>query len=138
MLSKILVAIDGSLSSKKAFEKALFISQKCGSKLDVIHVVPCEFGGDSALTFELMAALKSKAEQILNECKIQASKAGVVVGLMVHQGDPAQSIISLANKNGYDLIVMGTRGRTPFRELLLGSVSLKVIHHAVCPVMVVR
>jgi len=57
---------------------------------------------------------------------------------MIKQGDPAQIIIEIANRQNYDLIIMGSRGMSAFKELLLGSVSLKVMHHASCPVMVVR
>lgn len=53
-------------------------------------------------------------------------------------GDYAQVIIDTADQNNYDLIVMGSRGLSVFKELLLGSVSFKVMHHAKCPVMVVR
>ena len=47
-------------------------------------------------------------------------------------------IIDAANKEGYDLIIMGSRGLSLFKDLLLGSVSFKVMHHARCAVMVVR
>jgi nucleotide-binding universal stress UspA family protein len=72
------------------------------------------------------------------EYKIQAAKNNVSIQIMVTQGDPAQVIIELAKAKSYDLIIMGTRGRTAFQELLIGSVSQKVMHHASGPVMVVR
>jgi nucleotide-binding universal stress UspA family protein len=75
---------------------------------------------------------------MLEGYKNEAGKNGVSINIMMHQGDPAQIIIELSKKNEYDLIIMGTRGRTSFQELLLGSVSLKVLHHASCPVMVVQ
>jgi nucleotide-binding universal stress UspA family protein len=138
LFSRILVAIDGSESAKKAFEKSIYLAQKCSSKIDLIHVVQCELGGDSATTFELIDELKTKAEKMLEEYKIQAAKNNVSIQIMVTQGDPAQAIIELAKAKSYDLIIMGTRGRTAFQELLIGSVSQKVVHHASCPVMVVR
>ena len=57
---------------------------------------------------------------------------------MVKQGDPAKIIIEIANSQNYDLIITGSRGMSAFKELLVGSVTLKVIHHVQCPVMVVR
>ena len=138
MFSRIVVAIDGSESARKAFERSIYLAQKCNSKLDLVHVVSCELGGDSAIIFDLMDELKSKAEKMLEECKIEASKNKVPIEVMIKQGDPAQIIIELSKNNSYDLIIMGTRGRNAFQELLLGSVSLKVMHHAICPVMVVR
>jgi len=138
MFSRILVAIDGSESAKKAFEESIYLAQKCNSELDLVHVVQCELGGDSATTFELIDELKAKAKKMLDEYKIQASENNVPIEIMVTQGDPAQVIIDLAKTKRHDLIIMGTRGRSTFQELLIGSVSQKVMHHAICPVMVVR
>ncbi len=57
---------------------------------------------------------------------------------MLEIGDPANVIIEIVNSKDYDLVVLGTRGMNVFKELVLGSVSIKVMHHAKCPVMVVR
>jgi nucleotide-binding universal stress UspA family protein len=67
--SKILVAIDGSESTKKSFTKSLFLAIKCSTKLNLIHVIPCELGGDSASTFELIGQLQTKAKMILEDYK---------------------------------------------------------------------
>ncbi len=138
MFSKILVAIDGSEPAKNAFEKSIYLAQKCNSKIDLVHVIACELGGDSATTLEQLDVLKGKAKQMLEEYKITAEKNAVPIEITVNQGDPARIIIELARTRSYDLIIMGTRGIGTFRELLLGSVSQKVIHHADCPVMVVQ
>ena len=121
-----------------AFEKAIFLSEKCGSKLDVVHVVQCEIGGDSAVTFEQIEELEGKAKEILERYKAEAAKQKVPIKVFFEIGDPAKIITEIANKKEYDLIIMGSRGMSTFKELLLGSVSLKVMHHAKCPVMVVR
>ncbi len=138
MFSNLLVAVDGSESAKKAFEKSIYLAQNCNSKVDIVHVVQCELGGDSANTFELIEELKENAKKMLEEYKNQAAKNNIPIQIMVIQGDPAQVIIELAKTKNYDLIIMGTRGRSAFQELLIGSVSQKVMHHASCPVMVVR
>ncbi len=138
MFSKILVAVDGSKSAKKAFARSIYLARKCNSKLDVVHVVPCELGGDSATTFELVEGLKNVAKEILEQCEREATKINVPIRTLFKLGDPARIIIELAKSNNYDLIILGSRGRSTFKELLLGSVSLKVTHHATCPVMVVR
>lgn len=138
MFSRILVATDGSESAKKAFEKSIYLAQKCNSKIEVVHVVTCELGGDSATIYDLLDEAKVTARKMLEEYKIEAAKNDIPIEIMITQGDAAKIIIELSKKNKYDLIIMGTRGRTAFQELLLGSVSLKVMHHAICPVMVVR
>lgn len=138
MFSNILVAIDDSKSSQRAFEKAIFLSKKCEGHLHILHVVTCDLGGDSAIVFDLLDQAKTNAKKMLEDYRKEADKNGIPVEVMVHQGDPAQIILEQSKKEKCDLIIMGTRGRTAFQELLLGSVSLKVIHHASCPVMVVQ
>ena len=134
----MLVAVDGSASASEAFGRAIYLAQKCNSKLDLVHVVQCELGGDSAGTFEIIEELKDKARKMLEEYRVEAAKNNVPIQITITQGDPAKVIIELAKAKGYDLIIMGTRGRSSFQELLIGSVSQKVMHHASCPVMVVR
>ena len=135
----MLVAVDGSESSKKAFDQSVFLAQKCNSKLYVVHVVlDWEYGGDSAATFELIEELRAKGMELLEGCKTQAIQSNVQVETLLEQGDYAHEIIEVAKRNGCDVIIMGSRGMSPIKELLLGSVSLKVMHHASCPVMIVR
>lgn len=131
--------MDGSESSKKAFDKSVFLAQKCNSKLYVVHVVlDWEYGGDSAATFELIDELRAKGSELLQQCKKQARQSSVQVETVLEQGDYAHEIIEVAKRKDCELIIMGSRGMSPIKELLLGSVSLKVMHHASCPVMVVR
>jgi nucleotide-binding universal stress UspA family protein len=139
LLSRILVAVDGSESAERAFERAVYLAQRCSSRLDIIHVVlDSTYGGDSAATFQLIEELKERGKKLLEQCKNEAARNNVRAEILLELGDHAQVIIDTANKNDYDLIVMGSRGLSPFKELLLGSVSFKVMHHAKCPVMVVR
>lgn len=139
MFSRILVAVDGSESARRAFEKSVYLAQRCNSRLDLIHVVlDSTYGGDSAATFQLIEELEERGKKLLEEYKSQAVRAGIQVETLLKLGDHAQVIIDIASKNNYDLIMMGSRGLSVFKELLLGSVSFKVMHHARCPVMVVR
>jgi len=138
MFSNILIAVDGSESASKAFHRSVYLAEKCNSKLDLVHVVQCEVGGDSANTFDMIEELKDKAMKMLEEYRAEAAKNNVPIQIVIMQGDPAKVIIELAKAKSYDLIIMGTRGRLSFKELLIGSVSQKVMHHASCPVMVVR
>lgn len=138
MFSKFLVAVDGSESAKKAFDKSLQLARKCNATIDLAHVIKCELGGDSSEVFDLIEGIKRKAEKMLEPYRTEASKLGVPLNTKVVQGDPAQIIIHLAKESNYDLIIMGSRGRGPLQELLLGSVSLKVLHHASSPVLIIR
>ena len=139
MFSRILVAVDGSESARRAFERSLYLAKRCDSRLAIIHVVlDSTYGGDSASTFLLIEELKERGRKLLEEYKTQATNEHVQLDALLEVGDHAQTIIDVANKNNFDLVIMGSRGLSPFKELLLGSVSFKVMHHARCPVMVVR
>ena len=138
MFSKILVAIDGSESARKAFTTAIYLASISKCRIDVIHVVSCEFGGDSAASLELIEDLKTKANSMLEEYKKDALEKGIEPKFMLEIGDPATMITEIVNSKDYDLVVLGTRGMSVFKELFLGSVSIKIMHHAKCPVMVVR
>ena len=96
MFSNILVAVDGSESANKAFQRAIYLAQKCNSKLDLVHVVQCEVGGDSANTFEIIEDLKDKAMKMLEEYRIEAAKSNTSMQITIMQGDPAKVIIELA------------------------------------------
>jgi nucleotide-binding universal stress UspA family protein len=139
LFSKLLVAVDGSESAKRAFTKSVYLAKQCKSRLDIIHVVlGSTYGGDSAATFLLIEELKERGRKLLEDYKTQAKRDGVQPETLLEVGDHAQVIIDIANKEGYDLIIMGSRGLSLFKDLLLGSVSFKVMHHARCAVMVVR
>jgi nucleotide-binding universal stress UspA family protein len=139
VFSRILVAVDGSESARRAFERSVYLAQRCDSRLDIIHVVlDSTYGGDSAVTFQLIEDLKERGKKLLEQYKSETKRNNVQAETLLELGDHAQVIIDIANKNDYDLIIMGSRGLGPFKELLLGSVSFKVMHHAKCPVMVVR
>lgn len=138
LFSKILVAIDGSESAKKAFTTSIYLASVSKCRIDVIHVVSCEFGGDSAASLELVEDLKIKANSMLEKYQSDALEKGIHPKFMLEIGDPANMIIEIVNSKDYDLVVLGTRGMNVFKELVLGSVSIKVMHHAKCPVMVVR
>jgi nucleotide-binding universal stress UspA family protein len=138
LFSKILVAIDGSESAKKAFATSIYLASISKCRIDVIHVVSCEFGGDSAASLDLVEDLKIKANSMLEEYKKIALEKDIHPEFILEIGDPSNMITEIVNSKDYDLVVLGTRGMSQVKELFLGSVSMKVIHHAKCPVMVVR
>jgi nucleotide-binding universal stress UspA family protein len=75
----------------------------------------------------------------MREFVAQAREDGIeIANTRVEQGDPSHTIVTLADSDGYDLIAMGTHGRSGFAHLLLGSVAEKVVRRASCPVLTVR
>lgn len=150
-VSKILVALDGSPVSKKAAKYAIHIAKVENAKLVLMHVVEdVKQGGAIGLQAKygnvrlvegFRRARTKAAEKWMDEIKSQADRAGVKSAseVVVDDGMSEGGVIaSYAKKHDIDLIVMGKRGQSKFRQLLLGSVTNTVINHAACPVLVVR
>lgn len=142
MFSKILVGIDGSDFSLRALEYALFLQEKCGSSLTVVHVVPLPpavYGDDPSAALKLLEHLETNGHEILRRAKELGEKRKLVVKtMMIERADPADAILKLSKRDSYDLIVLGSRGLSGIRKFLVGSVSSKVNEHAKCAVLTVK
>jgi len=133
---RILVAMDKSKYSKKAFDQAISIAKICKSTLFVINVIDLypeviEF----VLTHEDKILIGTRT--FLEGVKAKAAKENIPCETIVHVGgQPHEFIIQEAKEKNIDLIVMGTHGRTGLDKLLIGSVAERVVGHAPCAVMV--
>lgn len=136
-LKKILYATDGSLHSEKALKEAVNLSKTCGTKLFVITVVDVnpEY---ATMAPNVIERAETEARELLEEVRKCASKEGIEVELIMHEGDePWKFIVDEAKGRNIDMIVMGSHGRTGLSRLLMGSVTEKVIGHSPCMVLVV-
>jgi len=142
MFKRIVVAYDGSDHAIKALNTAIELAKAFNSKLDVVEVVDTAalLGmGFAPIPSDVIAQIYNKAQNDVEQAKKKAQEAGVKdVTSQVLEGDPATSIIEYASKNGADLIVIGSRGLSTFKRLILGSVSSKVVQEARVPVLVVK
>jgi nucleotide-binding universal stress UspA family protein len=133
---------DFSRASEAAFTRAIDLASRDGAELIVIHVLepPSPFlaEGSSVRYTELQASLEATARLNLERMLVRAKRADVPAGDVLLDGSPAEKIVQLAKKRRAGLIVMGTRGRTGLKKLLLGSVAERVIGLAPCPVLTVR
>ena len=141
MFSKILVPVDGSDNSFRALDAALLLSEKLGAKITAIHVmeeIPVLHIQSEKLLRELLDAYKKERQVILTKCVKEATGKGISIDTKLLHGNAGSIILDFCEKEKYDIIVMGSRGMGRFRELVLGSVSNKIVHHSTCPVMIVR
>jgi nucleotide-binding universal stress UspA family protein len=129
-LGKILVAIDGSKQATKALGYVSVIARKFNSKVTLLHVA------ESKLANLEPEAVKKISEKILFDAATEIKDVEIQKGLVF--GNPAESIIQLARKENYDLIVLGSRGLSSVKRYLLGSVSEDVTWHARRSVLIVR
>jgi nucleotide-binding universal stress UspA family protein len=139
MIKRILVAYDGSKPADKAYLFAVDIAQKYGAELFVIAVArPPEFG-DDVETEAIIENSRKHYDEVLEPLRAQAPALGLKVHFEVVVGHPVEQIIRHAEQEFQtDLIVLGHRGKSLFERMRLGSVSRQVMHHAHCPVLVVR
>lgn len=142
----ILVAFDGSEDSVKATRIACSISRAFGSRLVIVHIYSFAiyaYGGATPMPLPDVQPLedvaKSKGKSVLNRGIEVAKEEGVdAVGELIEAPSTVQALVEYAAKEKADLIVVGTRGTTGFKKLIMGSVSNGLASHAECPVLVVR
>ncbi|WP_047980457.1 universal stress protein [Ornithinibacillus contaminans] len=138
MFNKILFAADGSAHSIRAGERAFELARlHAGSKVDIIYVVDPRHTKDEVLTNwgkDTADVRKEKLALIVQKAK----HSGVDFEVVYLNGDPGPTIVNYANKNDYDIVVIGSRGLNTFQEMVLGSVSHKVAKRASCPVLIVK
>lgn len=137
MISRILVAVDGSQHADKALEYACDLAGKTGSRLSIVHVAE-EFRN---IGYSITKELEQRNIVMLQKYQSKAKK--LVKGkhvntIQVKGNDIAEEILKIADTVKVDTIVVGSRGIRENKEFLLGSVSYKVSHYAKCPVIIVR
>lgn len=138
---KILMATDGSTDSLRA---ARFLPHLCAAeelKVTVLYVKdPYLFSvfSEGVITHADVHHADSVATEALTRTTVVLRQAGIEVEERAEWGEPAQVITETAQKEGFDLVIVGSRGLGGLAGLFVGSVSDRVLHRAHCPVLVVR
>ncbi len=149
LFSEILVPIDGSEYSLKAAEYAIELSIKNKSHITLLSVVPSKVRyGDSSGIFgaippNYFKKYKYEAKKWFNQITDKIIKDRLEIGkiktdVITTPVSIVSAIVQYAEKNDTSLIIMGTRGITGFKRMLLGSVASGVVTYAYCPVLVIR
>jgi nucleotide-binding universal stress UspA family protein len=141
MFSKILVPVDGSDNSFRALDHAIFLAKTTGASLTAMHVIenpPTVYVESQKLLNDLLANYRAESAKVLDKCRQMAERSGVKLETVIAEGDAASNITGYAHKEGFDLITIGSRGLGRFKEMVLGSVSNKVLHHTKCSVIIVK
>lgn len=157
MFKRILVAIDGSANAWHALDHAVALAKALGTeRLGLVHVRPSlatlaysyGFDGVSApygsfaerMVAELQAA-ESRSRELLQEAEDRARAAGLTDVQVVHhaeEGSVVRQILDVVRREGYELLVMGSRGMGRAAGLILGSVSHSLVANLPCSVMIVE
>jgi nucleotide-binding universal stress UspA family protein len=136
MFKTLVLGLDGSESSDRALEYATGLARDHGSSVRVVHVIEIATGRGGGLAHLDERELQAKVEQQVKSL----TDAGVDAGIELHNakvGGPANVIAEVAARDGADVIVIGTRGRSAAAGILTGSVAHRLLHSAHCPLMVI-
>jgi nucleotide-binding universal stress UspA family protein len=141
MFSKLLVPVDGSENSFRALKAAIYLSKKIEAKIMALHVIekaPTVYIHPQKELENLLRNYRKQSEQILEKCEDIGNNEGVEVKTALIEGDAASKITQYGEKELFDMIIMGHRGSGRFKEMVLGSVSEKVLHQTKRSVLIVR
>jgi nucleotide-binding universal stress UspA family protein len=145
MYSHILITTDGSHCSEQGIRHGLQLARIVGARVVILHVLeavapPVHAGIPAAESFEEDIEERQKAAGLaLESARRLAQDLGVAVETRLEGPSPVvETVAALAEREGFDLIVMGSHGRSGFRRLVLGSVTEGVLRHTTRPLLVVR
>lgn len=152
-IQKILVPVDFSETSESAARYALAVAQSLGAELELMHVwelphhlMPYTTLGDPAQAVPFFGVAEDEIKKEMTEFlsrleqgMVQIMDASRFLNLKhrLEQGRASDTIIHLAQKEGFDLIIMGTHGRRGLRHMVMGSVAEDVVRASPCPVLTV-
>jgi nucleotide-binding universal stress UspA family protein len=150
-ISKILVGIDGSESSFNAANYAIYLCVKFNSEIILLSIVPSKIHhGDSSGVFGMVSQsylndYKKEAEkwfkEIINSVKNEETfeiEKKIKTDIITTPFSVAASILNYAEERDVDLILIGTRGNSGLKKMLLGSVASDIVTYSYCPVLIIK
>lgn len=147
MFTNILVALDGSEASQRALVRAVDEAERWNAQLQVIYVVetinfssiPLDNTFEGENTREILyRVMEKEGKEVLRKAKKSGTEKGLRVITHLKQGHAGIEIVSLAEQEKSDLIVVGSHGKSNIDRLLMGSVSTFVVTHSKISTIVVR
>jgi nucleotide-binding universal stress UspA family protein len=138
--TRVMIAVDGSEVSLRAAERAAHIARQDGAELLALHVVPApQFEVQGGLA-DNYANARRNAKKWMREVEEIATRNGIGVKTEIVVGaySVVDAILGYAETMKADLIVTGTRGTTPSRRILMGSVASGLVEYSGCAVLVIR
>ncbi|MET0384317.1 MAG: universal stress protein, partial [Polyangiales bacterium] len=144
---RLLVPVDFSPSSKLALEQGAALANSQDAELDVLHVwelpafvAASEVAEDAGLAPAILDSISKNAYSLTERFAAEARDNGVAIhrARALAGASVYETIIEQADRGGYDMIVIGSHGRSGWSRLVIGSVAERVVRHAHCPVLVAR
>lgn len=141
MFGKILVPVDGSDGAIKAANYARGIAEKFKSAITLLHVIEHPgylLSGTNNLPESVIQDMEKNGDQVLAEALNVFADFEGRVSTKLDYGHAGIKITELSKEYSYSLIVMGSRGLSGVKQLLMGSVSNYVLHYAQCPALIIK
>ena len=142
MFHRVLVATGGSPWSDNAVKYAIGLARDYGLELVIVHVLtetPPYFIAEAGPSLDsLLEGSEEAGRRIIDEAMDWAAEVGIQCDSELVWGRVPEVICHVAQERDCDLIVVGSRGLTGFKRLMLGSISNAVAAKALCPVLVVK
>lgn len=141
MFQKILLATDGSAHAYRAAEKAVELALQLGNVSVTLFHVTSEISSKNKLieaNFNVQSLLENKARLAIVKTEMLFKNEKISYKVAVALGDPAEEIIKKADTEGYDLLIVGSRGLNTLQEIVIGSVSKQTARGVKCPVMIIK
>lgn len=139
MYKKILLPIDGSENAALACRHAVALAAAGTMEIVLLNCygeLPATIGG--AARDEIIAQAEAEGKSLLAPGEQMCEESGIKHKALVRCGGPGRTIVQVAQAEGCDIIVMGSRGLSDFSGMVMGSVSHRVLRHSTVPVLVVR
>ena len=138
-ISKILVPLDGSKNSKRGLETAITLARNCGATITGIYSIYAPPHSEFKGVGSVEEAFNVEIKKWMGEAKTLAAQNGIVLTNKIMRGEIGYNIIKASHgKTKFDMIVMGSRGRSNTKEIFFGSVSNYVVHTSKIPVVIVK
>lgn len=142
---RILVGTDGSATAEAAIRHAARLAKSMGADLDLVSAYSApdprqvsRWVQEAGQEFAGLITGTTAAEAAIEHGRVAAKEEGVAANTRYEEGDAGEVLISSAERDGIDLLVVGNKGMTGAKRFLLGSVPHKVSHHAPCDVLIVH
>jgi len=139
----VVAATDFSSTAARALQQAAELAHERGARLVLVHVTglqPFSLGGPrpAALPPDFESAVREAAQKRLDAAAAEVPVEGLEMETVLENGTPSERLVEVAEREHADLVVLGTRGLSGLRHLLLGSTASAVVRGAPCPVLTVH
>ena len=139
MYNRILVATDGSDNAQRAADQTLDLARQYGAELHAVYVIETRTGYDNAIVDPdtVRQNLREDGKEALSGIAADG-EPDVSVITSLREGVPHEELLSYSENQGIDLVVMGAKGRSEFKTILLGSTTEALLQAAHVPILVVN